>query len=70
MILPQTCLWEDNKLSGVWPPLLLTNVIPGRALPVFDTPLFIVNAVIVVLAAAVIVVVIKGQLGYTADQQQ
>ena len=55
---------------NVWPPLLLTNAIPGKAMPAFDTPLFIVNAVIVALAAAIIVVVTKGRLGYTADQQQ
>ena len=54
---------------NVWPFILLTNAIPGEALPAFDTTLFIVNALIVVLAAAILVVVTKGQLGYTADVQ-
>ena len=48
---------------NVWPFILLTNAVPGEALPAFDTTLFIVNAVIVALAAIILVMVTKGQLG-------
>ena len=54
---------------NVWPFVLLTNAVPGEALPAFDTRLFIVNAVIVALAATILVMATKGQLGYTADAQ-
>jgi len=54
---------------NVWPFILLTNAIPGEALPAFDTALFIVNALIVALAATILVIVTKGRLGYTADVQ-
>jgi membrane protease YdiL (CAAX protease family) len=52
---------------NVWPFVLLTNAIPGEPLPAFDTTLFIVNALIVVLAAAILVVVTKRRLGYSAQ---
>ena len=52
---------------NVWPFILLTNAIPGEALPAFDTTLFIVNAAVIAVAAAILVVVTKGQLGYTSD---
>jgi membrane protease YdiL (CAAX protease family) len=48
---------------NVWPFILLTNAVPGEALPPFDTTLFILNAVIVALAAAILVIVTKGRLG-------
>ena len=54
---------------NVWPFILLTNAIPGEALPAFDTTLFIVNAVIVALAATALIVVTKGKLGYTSDAE-
>jgi membrane protease YdiL (CAAX protease family) len=55
---------------NVWPFILLTNAVPGEALPAFDTTLFIVNGIIVALAAIMLVVVTKGQLGYTAEAQE
>ena len=45
------------------PPILLTNAIPGKAPPAFDTTLFILNAVVVALSAAILVIVTKGRLG-------
>jgi membrane protease YdiL (CAAX protease family) len=48
---------------NVWPFVLLTNAVPGEALPAFDTTLFTVNAVIVALAAAILVIVTRGRLG-------
>ncbi len=53
---------------NVWPFILLTNAVPGEALPAFDTTLFIVNAVIVALAAAILVVVTGGRLGCSDEQ--
>jgi hypothetical protein len=53
---------------NVWPFILLTNAIPGEALPAFDTTLFIFNALIVALAAAILVAVTKGRLGYERDK--
>jgi membrane protease YdiL (CAAX protease family) len=50
---------------NVWPFLLLTNAVPGEALPAFDTRLFVVNAVVVALAGALVVVVTRGRLGCT-----
>jgi membrane protease YdiL (CAAX protease family) len=49
---------------NVWTFVLLTNAVPGEALPAFDTRLFVVNALVVALAAAVLAVVTKGRLGY------
>ena len=54
---------------NVWPSVLLTNAIPGEALPAFDTRLLIVNAVVVALAGTVVALVTKGRLG-CADQPQ
>jgi membrane protease YdiL (CAAX protease family) len=48
---------------NVWPLVLLTDAVPGEALPAFDTRLFVVNAVVVALAAAVLAVVTRGRLG-------
>jgi membrane protease YdiL (CAAX protease family) len=48
---------------NVWPFVLLTNAVPGEALPAFDTRLFIVNAVVVALAGAVVALATKGRLG-------
>jgi membrane protease YdiL (CAAX protease family) len=48
---------------NVWPFVLLTNAVPGEALPAFDTTLFIVNAIVVTLAAVILVIVTKGRLG-------
>ena len=48
---------------NVWPFILLTNAVPGKALPAFDVALFTANAVIVALAAAILVIVTRGQLG-------
>ena len=48
---------------NVWPFVLLTNAVPGEALPAFDTTLLIVNAVVVTLAAAILVIVTRGRLG-------
>ena len=45
----------------------MTNAVPGKDLPAFDTTLFVVNAVVVALAAAILVIVTKGRLGYTVD---
>ena len=52
---------------NVWPFILLTNAVPGEALPAFDTTLFIMNAVIVALGAVILVVVTKGKLGLAAE---
>jgi membrane protease YdiL (CAAX protease family) len=52
---------------NVWPFILLTNAVPGEALPAFDTRLFIVNAVIVALGAVILIVVTKGKLGYASN---
>ena len=52
---------------NVWPFILLTNAIPGEALPAFDTTLFIVNAIVVTLAGVIVLIATKGQLGYAAD---
>jgi uncharacterized protein len=71
--------WVHNKtnksalISGylfhtafnVWPFVLLSNAVPGEALPAFDTRLFVVNAVVVALAGALVAVVTKGRLGCT-----
>jgi membrane protease YdiL (CAAX protease family) len=53
---------------NVWPSILLTNAVPGEALPAFDTTLFIVNAAIVALAAVTLLVVTRGRLGRTVDR--
>jgi hypothetical protein len=53
---------------NVWPLVLLTNAVPGEALPVFDTTLFIVNALVVALAAAILLIVTKGRLGCSAEK--
>ena len=52
---------------NVWPFVLLSNAVPGEALPAFDTRLFIVNAVVVALAGAVVAVVTKGRLGVSRE---
>jgi hypothetical protein len=48
---------------NVWPFVLLTDAVPGAALPTFDTRLFIVNAVAVALAGTVVALATKGRLG-------
>jgi membrane protease YdiL (CAAX protease family) len=53
---------------NVWPFVLLTNAVPGEALPAFDTRLFIVNAVVVALAGAVVALATKRRLG-CADER-
>lgn len=52
---------------NVWPFVLLTNAIPGEPLPAFDTTLFIINALIVLLAGIVPTIVTKGRLGHPSD---
>jgi membrane protease YdiL (CAAX protease family) len=48
---------------NVWPFVLLSDAVPGQALPAFDTRLLIVNAVVVALAGAVVALATKGRLG-------
>jgi hypothetical protein len=48
---------------NVWPSVLLSDAVPGQALPAFDTRLLIVNAVVVALAGTVVALVTKGRLG-------
>jgi membrane protease YdiL (CAAX protease family) len=48
---------------NVWPFVLLSDAVPGEALPAFDTQLLIVNAVVVALAGAVVALATKGRLG-------
>ena len=54
---------------NVWPFLLLSNAVPGEALPAFDTRLFVVNAVVVALAAAILTIVTQGRLGLNVARQ-
>jgi membrane protease YdiL (CAAX protease family) len=55
---------------NVWPFILLTNAVPGEPLPVFDTVLFIINALIVFLAGVILAVATSGQLGYPAVTEE
>jgi membrane protease YdiL (CAAX protease family) len=55
---------------NVWPFILLTNAIPGEPLPMFDTTLFIVNALVVALTGVILVVATKGRLGYMANGRE
>jgi membrane protease YdiL (CAAX protease family) len=48
---------------NVWPFVLLSDAVPGQALPAFDTRLLIVNAVVVALAGASVALATKGRLG-------
>jgi membrane protease YdiL (CAAX protease family) len=48
---------------NVWPFLLLTNAVPGEALPPFDTRLLIVHSLVVTAAAVLVVVATRGRLG-------
>ena len=52
---------------NTWSLVLLTNAIPGEALPAFDRSLFIITAVVVALAGAAVAFLTKGKFGYTAS---
>ena len=51
---------------NTWSLVLLTNAVPGEALPAFDRTLFIITAVVIALAGATAAIATKGKLGYTA----
>ena len=52
---------------NTWALVLLTNAVPGAALPAFDTTLVIVASVVVALAGFVAVVATQGKLGFNPD---
>jgi membrane protease YdiL (CAAX protease family) len=54
---------------NTWALVLLTNAIPGKPPPAFDTTLFIVASVVVALAAVVMLVATKGKLGFHPEAE-
>ncbi len=49
---------------NAWPLILLTNAIPGQDLPDFDTRLFLISGIVVMLAGLLLTVITRGRLGY------
>jgi len=54
---------------NVWPFVLLKDAAPGETFTAFDTPLFVVNAVVVALAGAIVPRLTGGRLGYTREEE-
>jgi membrane protease YdiL (CAAX protease family) len=52
---------------NTWSLVLLTNAIPGKPNPAFDTTLFIVASIVVALAGVVALVATKGKLGFNGN---
>lgn len=60
--------WLLHAFFNAWTLLLLTNSIPGEALPLFDIMLFKINTVVLLVVSLVIVFGTKGKLGYRTEK--
>jgi len=53
---------------NAWALILLTNVLPGEVIPAFDTPLFILSSITILITGLLVVIKTKGKLGYKVEQ--